>query len=70
MAIDVTEIKSTFDITVPLPNLSIPREFPRTMAAKDLPFVSLIDDVITACVNNGLKDKDNQTWVLIKGGYL
>ena len=52
----------------PVEQLNPPREFPRGIAKKELPYLNLIDDVIDACIECGIRGIDNKTdWVLIKG---
>ena len=55
--------KQTFEVSVPYPNINLPREFPPIFRMpRDMPFVSLIDDVIDSCIENGCTQSPD--WIL------
>ena len=55
--------KQTFEVSVPYPNINLPREFPPIFRMpRDMPFVSLIDDVIDSCIENG--STQSPDWIL------
>ena len=59
----VNDKKQTFEVSVPYPNINLPREFPPIFRMpRDMPFVSLIDDVIDSCIENG--STQSPEWIL------
>ena len=48
----------------------MPREMPRGMNKKELPYLNLIDDVIDACIENGTSIEGKTDWILIRGQVL